>query len=246
MDPKAIAYPPLDTLKPIAENVWLVDSGPMRAMGMPLPVRMTVICLGDGTLLLHSPTPFSANLGRALEAVGPVRHLVAPNIAHWTFLKDWQAHYADAVTSAAPGLRDRRQVRSSGVRLDRDLGSADTPAWAGEIVEIFVHGVGGFCEVALFHKASRTLVLTDLVQNLEPGKLPVWMRLPARLAGNAAPDGRAPAYLRAVVKLRGQQPRDAARALLALNPDRVVFTHGRWFDSDGTARLRRSLDWLVA
>lgn len=246
MHPEDVAYPPLDTPKPIAENVWIVDSGPMRAMGMSLPVRMTVIRLSDSTLLLHSPTRFSSELGQALEALGPIRHLVAPNSAHWTFLKDWQTYYPDAVTSAAPGLRNRRQVQRSGVRLDRDLGFVEPSGWESEIVEVFVYGIGGFCEVALFHKASRTLVLTDLVQNLEPRKLPIWMRLPARFAGNAAPDGRAPAYLRAVVKLKGRQPRDAAKMLVELSPGRVVFTHGRWFESDGTAQLRRSLDWLLA
>ena len=246
MHPDNVAYPPLDTLKPIADNVWIVDSGPIRAMGMPLPIRMTVIRLFDGTLLLHSPTSFSSDLGKALEAIGPISHLIAPNSAHWTFLSDWQTHYPRAVTSAAPGLRDRRQVQRSGVRLDRDLGSVEPSRWESEIAEIFVHGIGGFCEVALFHKASRTLVLTDLVQNLEPRKLPVWMRLPTRLAGNAAPDGRAPAYLRAVVKLKGRQPRDAAKSLVELSPERVVFTHGRWFESDAAAKLNRSLDWLIA
>lgn len=245
MDAEKIVYPPLDLPKPIAGNVWIVDSGPIRPMGMPLPIRMTVIRLEDGSLLLHSPTAFSPRLGEALVAIGPVRHLVAPNSAHWTFLKDWQAQYPDAVTYAAPGLRDRRQVKRSGVRLDHDLGSAEPASWQREITAVLVRGIGGFCEVALFHEASRTLILTDLVQNIEPRKLPAWMRLPAHLAGIAAPGGRAPAYLRAVVKLKGREPRQAARTLIEMNPDRVVFAHGRWFEREATHRLRRSLDWLV-
>ena len=57
MKPEKVTYPPLDVLKRVADNIWIVDSGPLRALGMPLPIRMTVIKLRDGGLLLHSPHP---------------------------------------------------------------------------------------------------------------------------------------------------------------------------------------------
>ena len=47
-------YPPLDVLKPVADGLWIVDSGPLRALGIPLPVRMTIIRLGDGTDESHT------------------------------------------------------------------------------------------------------------------------------------------------------------------------------------------------
>ncbi|WP_152046258.1 DUF4336 domain-containing protein [Aureimonas psammosilenae] len=244
MNDTDVTYPPLDVPKEVAEGVFVVDSGPIRAMGIPLPVRMSAIRLGNGGLLLHSPTRYSAALHEALERIGPIRHLVAPNSAHWTYLKEWQDHLPQAKTWAAPGLRERGQVKRSGVRLDADLGPGRAE-WDAEVDQVAVPGIGGFCEVALFHKASRTLLLTDLVQNLEPEKLPAPMRVFARLAGNAAPNGRAPAYLRAVIALRGNLAREAARRIVAFEPERVIFTHGAWFETDGAARLRRSLDWLL-
>jgi hypothetical protein len=33
--------------------------------------------------------------------------------------------------------------------------------------------------------------------------------------------------------------------VLAWEPDRVIFAHGRWFERDGAAELRRSFRWLV-
>ena len=33
-DRNAIAYPPLDVPKPLGEGLWIVDSGPINAMGM--------------------------------------------------------------------------------------------------------------------------------------------------------------------------------------------------------------------
>lgn len=241
-----ITYPPLDTLKPVADGIWIADSGPMKAMGLiPIPVRTTVVRLGTGGTLIHSPTRLTPDLRRQIEAIGPVGHLVAPNIAHWTFLKDWQRQLPDAITWGAPGLRNRAQVRRSGLRIDRDLADASAPGWPEELEQVAVHGAGGFCEVALHHRPSRTLILADLVQNLERHKLPLLVRPLAAAAGVLAPDGRAPAYLRAIVRLGGAPAREAGRRIVATRPERVIFAHGRWFDDDGAARLERSLRWLV-
>ena len=79
-----ITYPPLDVPKPVAEGVWIVDSGPLRVFGLlGLPIRMTALQLSSGDILMHSPTRFDARLKSEIEAHGPIRHLVAPNIARW-------------------------------------------------------------------------------------------------------------------------------------------------------------------
>ena len=241
-----VTYPPLDTLKPVAENLWIVDSGPMRVLGIiPLPLRMTVVRLGSGDVLLHSPTRYDAGLHQALGEIGPVRHILAPSFAHWTKVEAWQRACPEAVTWAAPNLRKRAPVKASSVKLDRDLGEKAPAEWAGEMGHVVVPGGGGFREVCLLHEPSRTLVLTDLVINLEPEKLPLLMRPWARLVGMTAPNGRAPIYLRALVKRGGEPARQAARRLVEWGPERVIFSHGRWFERDGTRTLRRSLDWLV-
>jgi hypothetical protein len=237
-------YPPLDVLKPVADGVWIVDSGPLRIMGAPLPVRMTVVRLAGGDLWLHSPTRFDERLRADLERHGPIRHLVAPDIAHWTFLQEWQQRCPQAVTWAAPGLRQRAQVKKSGVRLDRDLGETAPPEWAGDMEQTVVRGAG-FAEVAFLHKPSRTLILTDIVQNLEPEKLPTVMRQVARLNGVLAPNGKAPIYLRLVLRAKRRAAATAMERMLAWNPERVIFSHGRWFDRDGAAALRRSFAWLL-
>src|SRR5919112_1203315 len=240
-----VVYAPIDVLKPAAEDLFIVDSGPLRIMGLPLPVRMTVIRLANGDVLMHSPTRFDARLKAEIEAIGPIRHLVAPNIAHWSFLQDWQRECPQATTWAAPGLRQRSQVKASGVRLDRDLPDASPPEWAGDIDQAIIPGAAGFREVAFFHRPSRTLVLTDLIVNLEPGKLPLAARAFAWATGTLAPDGKAPAYLRLVVKRRRAAARTAVGELVALAPGRGIFSHGLWFDRDGAAQLRRSLSWLL-
>ncbi|MEF2550519.1 DUF4336 domain-containing protein [Aurantimonas sp. A2-1-M11] len=244
MSDMRVLYPPTDTLKPVADNLWIVDSGPVKPFGLALPVRMTVVQLADDSLLLHSPTRVTDALQAELEAIGDVAHLVAPSSGHWLHVQEWQKRFPRALAWATPGLRNRIPVRRSGVRFDRDL-SAGIEGWPREIEQILVPGIGGFAETAMFHHASRTLLLADLVQNLQANRLQ-WLARPlAKLAGVTAPRGRAPVYLRAIVRAKGEVAREAARRLVDLNPERVIFAHGAWFDRDATARLRQALGWLL-
>jgi len=235
-------YPPLDVPKPFADNIWLVDSGPIHAGGLTLPVRMTVVRLDDGALLLHSPTPYTPALAAALEALGPIQHLVAPNVAHWTYLPRWQRAFPRATLWAAPGLAERAQVRRAGLRIDSVLGEAAPPAWASAIDQGVIEGGAGFRETWFLHRATRTLILTDLVQNLEPERLPAVTALVARATRGTA--GTTPLYLRAALRLGGEPMRAAIRAMVALQPERVVMAHGAPFASGGAGRLKGAFAWV--
>ncbi|MGJ4949046.1 SDR family oxidoreductase [Bradyrhizobium sp. HKCCYLS20291] len=231
-------------LRAVADNAWIVDAGRISAAGLPLPVRMTVIRLSSGDLLLHSPTRYSLALREQLEQLGPIKYLLAPNVAHWMFLPDWQSALPEARLYAAPGLADRKQVRRSRLRIDRELTGVAPDEWSEDLQLVLV-AAPLFTEVELFHKPSRTLVLTDLVQNLAPEGLSMLPRAAARVLGITAPDGKAPAYLRLLLRLGGRAVQLAAARLIALAPERVIFAHGRWFETGGTTQLRRSLGWLL-
>jgi hypothetical protein len=243
-DHDRMTYPPLDTLKPVAEGLWIVDSALARA-GVRIPVRMTVLRLASGGLWLHSPTPCLTGLRAELEREGPVAHIVAPSFAHWTFAKDWQAACPAAAVWAAPGLRERGQVKRSGLRIDHDLAAWPPEEWAGEIDQVLVPGGMNVAEVAFHHRPTRTLVLTDLVENFEPEKLNPVIRPLIRAAGAMAPDGKAAAHYRLVMNMRRETVKEAARKMLSWAPERVIFSHGAWFESDGAAQLRRSFRWLL-
>lgn len=239
-----LSYPPLDQPKEVADGVWIVDAAPIHAGGIPLPLRMTVLRLSGGELLLHSPVPYHPGLQRAVESLGRIGHLVAPSIGHWLFLKDWQAACPNAITWAVPGLEDRSQVRRSGLAIDAELSDRPPRVWANEIDQVLVAGPV-FKEICLFHRPSRTLLLTDLIINLEGDLLPVFARPLARLLGIVAPEGRAPLYLRLLLRLNHRDTVRAAQRLVAFNPERVIFAHGQWFDRDAAGELRRSLAWIL-
>lgn len=226
-------------MKQVAENVWVFDDAPIEALGMRLPIRMTVIRLAGGDLLLHSPTRYSPELRDSLRELGAIRYLLAPSIAHWMFIPDWQKAVPEAITLAVPGLARRGPVRKAGLRINGELTDSATQGWGDEIETVLI-SAPLFAEAALFHRPSRTLVLTDLVQNLPPGEVPA-----ASLLGNAAPDGKAPFYLRALLHMAGRGAEQAAARLIGFAPQSVIFAHGEWFERDAPERLRRSLRWLV-
>ena len=226
------------------DDIWIVDDRPISAAGLRLPVRMTVIRLLNGDLILHSPVRYSAALRDELERLGPIKYLMAPNVAHWMFLPAWQNELPQARIFAARGLSARKQVREAGLRIDRELGESTPAEWASELETISVQAPM-FSEVEIFDKRSRTLVLTDLVQNLDPHHLPPSNQAAASLLGIAKPDGMAPIYLRMLLRLGGRSVQTAAKRLVSLAPERVVFAHGDWFETGGTERLRRSLRWLL-
>ena len=237
-------YPPLDVPKPLADGAWVVDGSPQRVLGLTFPIRMTVLRLADGGLWLHSPTRHTPALEAALAPLGPVRHLVAPNTAHWVHASPWQKAFPDAKLWAAPGVVERARGQDVHLRAAGVLGDAPPPDWEGQIEHAVFSGPG-LVEIAFHHRASRTLVLTDGIQAMPSGDLPLATRLFSRVTGSAAADGATPAHIKLVLNRRRPANRAAAERLLALEPERVVFAHGDFYTYDGAARLRRALEWLL-
>ena len=239
-------YRPINTLKPVAGDVWLVD-GPIigfRYLGvrLPFPTRMTIVRLAGGELWVHSPTELCATLQAAVAALGPVRHLIAPNRIHYWWIADWQRAFPEALAYAAPGVRKAAAAR--GARFDRDLEDRPEPAWAGQIDQLLVRG-GYLSEAVFFHAASRTLILTDLIESFEADRIESrWLRLAIRLAGCLHPDGKMPIDLRMTFLGHRRELRRAVATMLGWRPERVIIAHGHWYAENALAELRRAFRWL--
>ena len=241
-------YDPTGTLKPVANSVWIVD-GPVIQFGylgmkFPFPTRMTIVRLADGALWVHSPTDLPPSLKREVDALGPVRYLIAPNRIHYWWVEDWAAAYPDAITYAAPGVQ--KQARSNGRRADYDADlteDGDCP-WSGEIKMLLAPG-GYLTEAVFFHDATRTLVMTDLIQNYEREKIASpFFRFMSRLAGAVDPDGGTPFDLRITFFMHRKQMAKAVRMMISWQPQRIIIAHGRWYRENAVPELKRAFRWL--
>ena len=244
MSSTATGYEPLDTLKPVARDIWLIDGPAIRFYGMPFSTRATVVRLASGGLWVHSPTRLTDALAADVAALGPVAHLVAPNWIHYACIAAWQARFTRAEVWAAPGVAARAAKRGLSLRIDHDLGQAAPDAWAGEIDQMVVRGSEIHREAVFFHRASKTLILTDLIENFEPGKLGFWFRLATRIAGIQDPDGGMPRDMRGTFRDRAALRGDVQR-MIGWAPGRVIVAHGRWYETDGAAELERAFRWVL-
>jgi hypothetical protein len=241
-----VPYAPLNVLKPVAENVWIADGPEIRMrvgfFGVPFPTRMTLLRLPGGDLWLHSPIAPDAALVRQVSALGPLRFLIAPNNLHYWWIADWKDRFPQAEVFAAPGVA--RAARRP-MPAHRTLGADPPPAWMETIDQVLIEGdVLG--EVDFFHRPSRTLVLTDLVENFElPRVRNRLMRWLVRLGGAADPDGKTPRDMQWSFLRSRDAVRAAVRQMIAWQPEIVIVAHGRWYEKDGAAELRRAFRWIL-
>jgi hypothetical protein len=247
-EPDRQTYPPLNTLKPVTDDVWIVD-GPLiefrpPLLRMPFPTRMTAIRIGR-ELFIHSPTPLTAELKVEIAAIGDPAWIIGPNRIHYWWIPEWCDAYPDAVTYLAPRIMDQ-----AGGRLDRvshrcrPLADRSGYAWDGTIDTLPVHG-NFMSEVVFFHRPSRTLVLTDMIENFEPQKLGMFFRVLTWLVGVHHPDGKMPRDMRLTFRARAAELRAAVELMIGWDPARIILAHGRWYERDGADELRRAFRWLL-
>ncbi len=191
-------YTPINTVKPVADDVWIVDGPEIHfgfgPIGMLFPTRMTLIRLPGGNLVVHSPTALTPDLAQEVKALGEVADIVAPNKIHYWWVRDWADVYPKARILAAPGVKDR-----AGDRLPVgafELDGASVVGWGETLSYLPVTG-RYMTEAVLFHHPSRTLVLTDLIENFEPERIASLLkRLLMRFGGVMHPHGSMPRDMR--------------------------------------------------
>jgi hypothetical protein len=199
-----------------------------------IPVRMTVIRLANGQLILHSPIPISPGLRDELAALGPVGFIVVPT-AHGRFAEQATRIYSSAQLLAAPSPPGRRKSLPFHGALEDQ-----TPAtWAGQVESRLVRGFR-LQEVLLFHRPTRTLLITDLCFNVQRSSSRIaraffrandmWQRFgPSRIIRNIAVSDRAAL-------------RHSLEQVLGWEFDRIVPGHGDVVEHGGPAALRKA--WL--
>jgi len=227
-------------LQPFGPEIWIADGPVTSFYGFPYSTRMAVIRLSDGSLFVWSPVGLSTGLSAAVDALGPVRHLVSPNALHYLFLAEWTSAYPKARLYGSPRLRRKRRDLS----FNAELGDAPEPAWAGDIDQVVLHGSFALTEIVFFHHHSRTVLFADLIQNFPREWFKGWRGVTARLGGIVAPHPSAPRDWRSSF-LNRRAAHAALARVLAWPIERVVIAHGVLPTADGAAFVRHAFAWLL-
>ncbi len=242
-------YHPLNTLKAIDKDIWIVDGGlinmDMKIGTLPFSTRMTVVRLQNGDLWCHSPIAIDNGLMAEIDALGTVRHLLSPNMIHYAYIGDWQHRYPQATAWASPKVRERAAAQNIPVTFDKNLTDSAPETWSKEIEQLIFRGSRVLSEVVFFHRASRTLILADLIENFETDKVPSFpLRTLMKLAGIVAPDGKTPLDFRATFWGNKAQARKSYEKILAWQPEKIIIAHGQCYSENATQELQRAFRWL--
>jgi len=182
-------------LRAIGDNIWIAEGPVVDFYSFPYPTRMVVARLATGALWVWSPIALTTDLRAAVEALGQPAYLASPNKIHHLFLGEWATAYPNATLWGLPSvIRKRPDLTFAGA-----LDDVAPPAWRDEIDQVVFRGSPFMDEIVFFHRASRTAIFADLIENFGENFLratPGWRGWRGYLARKvwkiAAPDGMAP------------------------------------------------------
>jgi hypothetical protein len=203
-------------------------------------VRMTLLPLSAGKCALVSPIPIDDTMASAIAAYGEVQYLIAPNLLHHLYVAAARERYPNARLLAPPALTQKRPDLRIDFTLDRQLPEELSSQVAVQRIE----GAQAIDEYALFHRASRTLVVTDLVFNVvrPRGWFAHLVQFVVGCHGRLAQSR----VWRFLVRDREATARSIEQ-LLALPFETLIVAHGEVIHEDARARLAGALSrWARA
>jgi hypothetical protein len=221
-------------LERFAPDVWTV-ARPQRFWGVETGTRMTLVRLSDGGLFVHCPVALDPETRREVDALGPVRAVVAPSLFHHLYVGQWMEAYPDASFSPCPGLEKKR----ADLRWGRVLGDEPEPRWEADLDQA-AFTARFEREVVFFHKKTKTLVCADALLNLSthPAR---YTRLVAFVMGNSGP-GKG--YFERIAVRDWKLGRKQVARILEWDIDGLVLAHGALVPHGGREAVRDAYAWL--
>ena len=187
--------------------------------------------------MIHSPSPLDEDVRGRICEIGPVAHLIAPGSYHYFYVAAWQEAFPEATVWICPGV-ERKQPD---LEFDGFLSDNAPDAWADEIDQVLVRGNRLIWEVVFLDRPSKTLIVTDLLENIgeKSGavgwQFKLWWKVVFHMWDNPKP---APEY-----QMGWKDKRAAKRSLeriLDWDFDLIVLSHGENIESDAKAVLRKA------
>lgn len=227
------------SLHKLADGIWALDGESISFLTFPYEIRSTIVDLGDGQLLIHSPVQAS-KASLLQELPGSVRYVVSPNKLHSLFLGDWQKAFPEARLYAPPGLTTKLRE----VAFHKELAGKPEPEWRGVLKQKIVRGSWFMSEVVFFHEPSSSLILGDLIENHNPERFGRLHRAIGSAVGMLAPHGSTPRNYRWTFSRR-EEVRQDLWEILSWNPKRVIVNHGPIVEAGAQTFLQNAFSWAL-
>lgn len=217
-------------------QIWLKEY-PVSFYGCRFNSRMSVVRIGDSSIMLHSPSEIDNETKKFIGNLGEVTSIVAPGNYHYLHVDSAQKAFPDAETWICPGIERKKHD----LRFNWFLADSAPSAWDEQMEQVLIRGTRFMREVAFYHRASRTLILVDLIENFDdntPGTnlmLKFWMKYVFGMWGRPMPG---PEYR------LGWGNTDAVREcmerILEWDFERVIMAHGELIEQNAREIVKRA------
>lgn len=197
---------------------------PLCFWGLNLGRRVTLLQISGERLVVHSTGPFTEDHLRAMEQLGRPAFLIEATTMHDTFSRQGRDALPDAEFFIPEGFP--KQAAGSAARPLCEIDKVTS----GEMQTVCLEGMRFLTEYACFHPASRTLILGDLLFNLEQSSGYTKWAMRHLLGVKAWPAIDRP--VRMAVKDKGAFV-SSLRRILAWDFDRVIVAHGSVIETNG-------------
>lgn len=221
-------------LTPFAPEIW-TETRSQRFWGLETGTRTTIVRSNDGGLFVHCPVALDAELRREVDALGPVRVVVAASLFHHLYVGQWIDAYPEATVHACPGLeRKRSDLRWTSTLTGDPFAELPSDLDVAPFTSRFEH------EIVFYHRPTRTMICADALLNLSkhPSRA---TRLVAALMMNTAP-GKG--WLERFAVKDWKLGRKQVERILEWDIDRIALAHGGPVESDGSRVIRDAYSWL--
>jgi len=214
------------------EDLWTLEY-PMRFLGMELGRRVCAMRLSGGGLVVHSTGPFGEPEVKAIQELGRVEILLDGTTMHDTFSREGRAAFPGARYLVPEGFPKGKAGPEAGSVAELD------GLTGGEVRTVRLEGMRWLNEYACFHSRSRTLILCDLLFNLDAAR--GWTRWNMRRLMGVKQWPAVDRPVRMCVADR-EAFMGSMRRILEWDFDRVVVAHGSVIERDGRRVFREALE----
>ena len=116
--------------------------------------------------------------------------------------------------------------------------------WNEEILFTTFEGSFYVKEVVSFHNESSTLILTDLIENIETENVSIFEKLLFKIGDNHYPNGKTPRDLRMTFLFSKKQALKSYRIVKKWEPKNIIISHGPCIVGQAKEMLNQAFSWL--
>ena len=228
-------------MQAFAPNIWIIDGPNVRDFRVLFPTRMTVVKLADGSIWIESPVSVPFETIQCITEWGPVRYLVAATPRHVWRLAAWHTLFPDAqlwVPRPTPFT-----LKKGALPLTRMLTDTEPRDWSLDFDQLAFRGNPLIEEVFFFHKASRTVILGDLIQAHPKVHGKPFHNALFRLEGVASKPGGVGLDFK-LSFINRKLARQSLDTLLSWDFDKLIIAHGACIEKGAKPFVERAFHWL--